>query len=88
LEGPGLAALSVNMGKDAPCYLASIPLSTSKRPLRHLIAVSQEFAAQVEARGRTLLADSEPGNLWASMVQIFGLPAVPEWAPLFLPEAE
>ena len=85
VEGPGLAPLNVTMGKDARCYRASIQLSASKRPLRHLIAVSQEFGAEVnsETSGRTLLADSSPDYLWASTAQMFGLPAVPEWANWF-----
>ncbi len=85
VEGPGLAPLHMNLGKDAQCYRASIQLSTSKRPLRHLIAVSEEFGgiANSEATGRTLLADSNADFLWASMAQIFGLPAVPEWADWF-----
>jgi hypothetical protein len=85
VEGPGLAALNVNMGKDAQCYRASIQLSTSKRPLRHLIAVSQEFGAQVSSQtcGRTLLADGSPDYVWAAIAQIFGLPALPQWAQWF-----
>jgi hypothetical protein len=84
-EGPGLPSLNVNLGKDAQCYRASIQLSTSKRPLRHLIAVSAEFAAMTnsETSGRTLLAESEPEFLWTSMTQILGLPAVPQWAKWF-----
>lgn len=85
VEGPGLPSLSVNMGKDATCYRASIQLSTSKRPLRHLVAVSQEFGAQVSSQssGRTILVDSTPEYLWASVAQIFGLPALPQWADWF-----
>jgi hypothetical protein len=85
VEGPGLPSMHVNMGKDAQCYRASLPLSTSKRPLRHLIAVSAEFAmlANSETNGRTLLADSDPEFVWTSISQIFGLPAVPEWATWF-----
>ena len=85
VEGPGLASMHVNLGRDARCYRASIPLSTSKRPLRHLIAVSAEFAmaANSETNGRTLLANSDPEFLWTSIAQIFGLPAVPEWAAWF-----
>jgi hypothetical protein len=85
VEGPGLPSLNVTMGTDAQCYRASIQLSTSKRPLRHLVAVSKEFGAQVgcDATGRTLLADSSPDYLWGAMVQIFGLPAVPGWAKWF-----
>lgn len=85
VEGPELDELNVNMGKNARCYRASLQLSTSKRPLRHLIAVSEEFGAQVNssANGRALLAGSSPEYLWLSIAQIFGLPALPEWADWF-----
>jgi hypothetical protein len=83
VEGPGLPSLCVNMDKDAECFRASVQISTSKRPLRHLVAVSHEFSTQGGTSGRTLLADSTPEYLWASLVHIFGLPAVPEWALWF-----
>ena len=85
VEGPELDALKVNMGKNAQCYRASLQLSASKRPLRHLVAVSEEFGAQVNASasGRTLLAGSSPEYLWLSVAQICGLPALPEWADWF-----
>ena len=85
IEGPDLERSNVNMGKDAKCYRASIQLSTSKRPLRHLIAVSEEFGAQIhsDSKGRTLLAASSPELVWSSIAQIFGLPALPEWADWF-----
>lgn len=90
VEGPGLPSMHVNLGKNAACYRASVQLSTSKRPLRHLIAVSEEFGAtaNTETTGRTLLAESSPGFLWAAMTQIFGLPAVPEWADWFYAKLE
>lgn len=85
IEGLGLELINANMGNDAQCYRASIALSTSKRSLRHLIAVSKEFVDQVnsDSKGRTLLADSSPECLWGSIAQIFGLPALPEWAGWF-----
>lgn len=85
VDGPGLQTMHVNLGKDAKCYRASLQLSTSKRPLRHLIAVSEEFGAiaNSETTGRTLLAESSADFLWSSLTQIFGLPAVPEWAEWF-----
>src|SRR5215470_9823574 len=85
IEGAGLECLNANMGQDAQCYRASITLSTSKRQLRHLIAVSKEFGDQVNSdfKRRTLLADSNPDYLWGSIAQIFGLPALPEWAEWF-----
>jgi len=85
VEGPGLERIEVGMGKDAQCYRASIQLSTSKRPLRHLIAVSKEFGEQVysDTSGRTLLVGSTVEYLWTAIAQIFGLPALPQWAVWF-----
>jgi hypothetical protein len=85
VEGPELAPLHVSMGKDAECYRASIQLSTNKRPLRHLIAVSKEFVqhADFANSGRTLLADADPVYIWTSIAHIFGLPALPQWADWF-----
>src|SRR5579871_293013 len=81
MEGPGVPVMNVSMGKDARCYRPSIQLSSRKRPLRHLVAVLEEFGptAISESKGRTLLADSEASFIWASMAQTFGLPCVPEW---------
>lgn len=85
IEGPGLEPINANMGKDAQSYRASIALSISKRSLRHLIAVSKEFGDQLnsDSKGRTLLADSSTEYVWGSIAQIFGLPALPEWADWF-----
>ena len=85
IEGPGLEQLNVNLGQDAQCFRASITLSTSKRPLRHLIAVSKEFGDQLnsDSKGRTLLANASPEYLWAFIAQTFGLPALPDWADWF-----
>jgi len=90
IEGPGVPTINVRMGKDAGCYRASIQLSSRKRPLRHLVAVSEEFGATAisESKGRTLLADSEVNFIWASMAQTFGLPCVPEWASWFYSKLE
>lgn len=83
VEGPGLAHLGVNLGREAQAFRASIPISTSKRALRHLIGVSKEFSTPGSVSGRTLLADSTPQYLWTSIVHAFGLPGLPEWADWF-----
>jgi hypothetical protein len=85
VEGPDVPFMHANLGRDAQCYRASIQLSASRRQLRHLVAISAEFAATAnsEASGRTLLANSDPEFVWTSMAQILGLPAVPEWANWF-----
>jgi hypothetical protein len=85
VEGPELPPMHVSLGKDAHCYRASIQLSTSKRPLRHLVAVSEEFTAiaNLEMTGRTLLAESSADFVCTSLAQIFGLPMLPQWAEWF-----
>lgn len=84
VNGAELPAMNVTLGKNAQCYRASVPLSNG-RPVRHLIAVSEEFsaAASSETTGRTLLPNSDTEFVWASLAQIFGLPGVPEWAEWF-----
>jgi hypothetical protein len=85
VEGPELPTMHVTLGKDACCYRGSIQLSTSKRPLRHLVAISEEFGtiANLEMTGRTLLAESSAEFVCTSLAQIFGLPMLPEWAQWF-----
>ncbi len=85
VEGLELPPMNFTFGKDAHCYRASIQLSTSKRPLRHLVAISEEFGtiANLQMSGRALLADSSPDFVSTSLAQIFGLPMLPEWAEWF-----
>src|SRR5882724_1559572 len=56
-----------------------------RQPRTRLSLSKNEFGAKAnsETSGRTLLAGSSPDYLWASMAQIFGLPAVPECATWF-----
>jgi hypothetical protein len=85
IEGPELPPMNVSLGKGAHCYRASIQLSTSKRPLRHLVAVSEEFGSitNLETTGRTVLVESSADFVCTSLTQIFGLPMLPEWAEWF-----
>jgi hypothetical protein len=48
-----------------------------------VIGVSEEFAMASASTGRTLLAQSDPKYVWASLAHIHGLPGVPEWADWF-----
>lgn len=85
VEGLELPPMNVSLGKDAHCYRASIQISTSKRPLRHLVAISEEFGkiTNLQTTGRTLLADSSADFVSTSLAQIFGLPMLPQWAEWF-----
>jgi hypothetical protein len=85
VEGPDVQPIRVCLERNAQCYKGSVQLAGRKKPLRHLIAVSEEFAASSTSAGtaRTLLADSEAMFVWASLAHIHGIPGIPEWADWF-----
>jgi hypothetical protein len=78
----------VCLERNAQCFKGSIQLAGRKKPLRHLIGMSEEFASgNVSASsGRTLLASSENRFVWASIAHIYGIPGIPEWADWFADE--
>ena len=86
VEGPGVQPIRVCLERNAQCYKGSLQLAGRKKPLRHLIGVSEEFAASGTLSGtdRTLLADSQALFVWASLAQIHGIPGIPDWAEWFL----
>jgi len=85
VEGPDVLPTRVCLERNAQCFKGSIQVSGRKKPLRHLVGVSEEFAsASMSANcGRTLLAGSDRQVVWASIAQIYGIPGVPEWASWF-----
>jgi hypothetical protein len=85
VEGPGLLPTRVCLKRNAQCFKGSIQLSGRKKPLRHLIDLSEEFASgnRSATSGRTLPASSDKGFIWASIADIYGIPSVPEWAYWF-----
>ena len=89
LEGPNLAAIRVGFDRRAECFKGALQLADRKKPVRHLIAISEELAANSNANaGRTLLAGSSPSFIWTSMAQLHGLPGIPEWGPWFMEQLE
>lgn len=90
VEGPHVQPIRVCLERNAQCFKGSLQLAGRKKPLRHLIALSEEFASSnVSAgSGRTLLASSESGFIWASLARIHGIPGMPEWADWFAGELE
>ena len=90
VEGPGVQAIRVGLERNAQCFKGSVQLAGRKKPLRHLIALSEEFASSniSAGSGRTLLASSENRFIWASIAQIHGIPGMPEWADWFAGEME
>ena len=90
VEGPDVQPTRVCLERNAQCYKGSLQLGGRKKPLRHLIGFSEEFAASGTLSGtdRTLLADSEALFVWASLAQIHGIPGIPDWAEWFLRRLE
>jgi len=90
VEGPGLAPARVCLERNAQCLKGSVQLSGRKKPLRHLIGISEEFTnASVSSNtARTLLVDASAEFVWASLARIHGLPGVPEWATWFYGQLE
>lgn len=83
VEAPGVASIRALLGRNAQCYRGSIQLADRKRAVRHVIGISEEFAAASASAGRTLLVHSDPSFVWASLAHIHGLRGVPEWADWF-----
>jgi hypothetical protein len=89
VEGPGVQPIQVCLERNAQGFKGSLTLAGRKKPLRHLIALSEEFASSnTSGSGRTLLASSENGFVWASIAHIHGIPGMPEWADWFAGELE
>src|SRR5712672_2536518 len=90
VEGPDVEPIRVCLERSAQCFKGSVQLAGRKKPLRHLVGLSEEFASSniSEGSGRTLLASSENRFIWASLAHIHGIPGLPEWADWFAGELE
>ena len=88
LEGPGVQPIRICLERNAQCFKGSVQLAGRKKPLRHLIGMSEEFASanMSASSGRTLLAGSGKRFVWASIADIYGIPGIPEWANWFADE--
>jgi len=89
IEGPNLASIRVGFEKKAECYKGALQLSDRKKPVRHLIAISEELSTNSgAAAGRTLLAGNSPSFIWTSLAQLHGLPGIPGWGEWFVEQLE
>jgi len=82
VEGPDFAALELSLGEKAECYRGSLSLPGRRRPVRHLVAVSDELAntrlgAAIESN-RTILSENDSVFVLYRLSERFGLPVVPE----------
>lgn len=86
-----IATLSKNfvgtLGEKPALYRGSLQVPGRKRPVRHLVGVSNEllgttFGANADVK-RTILFDSSPEFVLHRLSARFGLPVLPEWAEWF-----
>ena len=85
IEGADVQPIRVCLERNAQCFKGSIQIPGRKKPLRHLIGMSEEFASGSMSSNsrRTLLAGSDKDFVWASIAHIYGIPGMPEWADWF-----
>src|SRR5205814_9113427 len=81
---PTLAESTVSLGEKPLLFRGSIVVAGRKRPLRHIVACSQELA-DTTSDGKLLLISDDDTFIWSSLVSHYGLPATPEWGPWCLP---
>jgi len=88
VEGPDVQPIRVCLERNAQCFKGSVQPSGRKKPLRHLIGMSEEFALgnMSSGAGRILLAGWDKQFVWASIAHIYGIPGIPEWADWFANE--
>ena len=75
----------VSLGETPTCFRGAISIPGRKKPLKHLVALSQEMTGAA-VQDRLMLISREPMFVWSSLALHFGLPALPEWADWFLAE--
>jgi len=89
VEGPNLASIRVGFEKKAECYKGALQVADRQKPIRHLIAISEELATNSSATaGRTLLAGNSPSFIWTSLAQLHGLPGIPDWGEWFVEQLQ
>jgi hypothetical protein len=82
VDGPDRTSFRVSLGANAECYRGCLQLEGHKRPLRHLVAVSEELAQAASGKNteRTIILDESARFVWASVAHVHGVPGISEWA--------
>jgi hypothetical protein len=82
IEAPGGTTLHTSLGANAECSRGSLQIVGYKRPLRHLVAVSEDLAqcGSGKSTERTIIFDDSAQFLWASLAYVHGIPGLPDWA--------
>lgn len=82
VEAPDQTSFHVSLGANAESYRGSLLVDGHKRPLRHLLAISEELAQVGGGKNaeRTILLHDSPQFAWASLAHVHGLPGTADWA--------
>jgi hypothetical protein len=88
VEAPDESAFRVTLGAKAECYRGSLRLEEHKRPLRHLVAISEELAqiGSGKTTDRAILLDDDYQFVWSALTHLHGLPGTPDWAEWIMGE--
>jgi len=86
-SGSDVNRLMITLGKEAEVFRSSMSIPGRGRPLRHLVAISEELS-KTRAGGnptarRTILCDDDRTFLLYRIGVRFGLPVLPEWSEWF-----
>ncbi len=86
-SGSDVNRLMITLGKEAEVFRSSMSIPGRRRPLRHLVAISEELS-KTRAGGnptarRTILCDDDRAFLLYRIGVRFGLPVLPEWSEWF-----
>ena len=76
----------LNLGSDPAVYRGSLSVPGRKRPLRHLVALSQSMISNDPKARETILVGNAPEFVVGRLSRRFGLPALVEWSPWFSDE--
>jgi hypothetical protein len=90
LTGPDIDRLTISIGPEPSLYRSSLSIPGRRRPLRHLVVVSDELtktcAGGNPGARRTVLCNGDPEFVLHRLGVRFGLPVLPEWSEWFADE--
>lgn len=88
VEHPNRDSLRVSLGANAECYRGSLSVEGYKRPLRHLVAISEELVQSTSGTNanRLIVLDDSPQFIWESIAHAHGVPGASEWAEWIVQE--
>ena len=90
LTAPGIARLMIAVGPEPVVYRGSLSVPGRRRPIRHLVALSDELAKTCAGGNpgarRTILCRDEAEFVLFRLGVRFGLPVLPDWSDWFTDE--